>query len=154
VVVRGPTRAAVASARTRLDIIIAAHPDIVPWTHFVSVPLNTPAAQKKLGSVSQKLSCTDAPLGEFIENASKIGSRGMDKSIFTRPAILHLTCFMVRLNPPEKVSAAVEKLREITPSLRAIASKLALRLEGLEIMNDDIHEVDVVYLKVTPPSFP
>lgn len=133
--IRGTSRENVAEARTRLDISVVLAEDKLPYTHFISVPLQNTQTQAKLG--------------EFAEQAIALKVRGMDRSILSPPKKLHLTCFVLRLQSPAQLAAAKDILQQLTPELQAVAAgPLKLNLKGLAVMGDDAKEANVVYAKV------
>jgi len=49
------TAQAISSAKTRLEILVDSARPSLPWTHFVSIPLNTPVFIKKFESFKNQV---------------------------------------------------------------------------------------------------
>ena len=63
----------------RLDVIVASARIRQPFTHFLSIPLNTPTLQEAFLKFQE----------EVLWDVSNC--RGMHKSLFQNPTLLHLT---------------------------------------------------------------
>ena len=94
VIVEGRSRSGVAAAASRfcicfsllllelldrLDVIVASARIRQPFTHFLSIPLNTPTLQEAFLKFQE----------EVLRDVSNC--RGMHKSLFQNPTLLHLT---------------------------------------------------------------
>lgn len=132
--ISGDSKQAVALACNRIDMIISDARKKMGFTHFISIPCNHPDIQASFRQFQ-------AAILESFE------SRGLDESIFQTPSLLHLTIGTLALmdeNEREKAKNLLEEsLQEIS-----ISKPLEIQIEGLEIMNDDPAEVDVVYAKI------
>jgi len=140
IVIRGPSESVVASAKTRIDIIIEAAIPSLPYTHFLSIPLNDPQLQKKLHTL-------------YTDITSRCGSiQGLDKTILVDPAQFHLTILMLKLYTQDALTKASKLLKESSKKLYDMVGSrtVVMHLQGLEYMNDDPHAVDVLYVKVHP----
>lgn len=143
IVIQGHDRNGVISAKTRIDVLLDSGRQKSQFTHFLSVPFNTKHLQD--GLIDFK--------NEVLRECD--GDRGIDASIFQNPCKLHLTIGCLVLLDENEVQRAVETLQEcrqelVEPILKG--EELRLQLEGLEYMNDDPSEVDVLYAKVKDPS--
>eukprot|EP01112_Ceratiomyxa_fruticulosa_P016327 TRINITY_DN4916_c0_g1_i3.p1 TRINITY_DN4916_c0_g1~~TRINITY_DN4916_c0_g1_i3.p1 ORF type:complete len:371 (+),score=67.79 TRINITY_DN4916_c0_g1_i3:152-1264(+) len=138
IVIKGTTEAAVVSAKTRIDIIIEKAKNSLPYTHFLSIPLNDPALQEKVNALYDDILRTQS------------FSRGVEPSIMGSPKTFHLTILMLKLFSNEQIEQAKSVLKTAHAKLYDILAtrSLILTLEGLEYMNDDPGEVDVLYAKV------
>ena len=109
----------VASSRARL-----------PFTHFLSTPLATPAVQGALLRLQEEVV------------AGVPGCRGLHPSLFQAPALLHLTLGTLALMDEREEQLAAEVLEECGDLLlRPLLSSTSLTLAGLQYMNDDPSEV-------------
>ncbi|XP_006822825.1 activating signal cointegrator 1 complex subunit 1-like [Saccoglossus kowalevskii] len=139
IVITGNERKRIVSAKTRIDVLIDSARQRQQFTHFLSVPLNS--EQVKNGFEEFKLDV----LRECF------GDRGLDETLFQNPVKLHLTIGTLVLLNTKEVSQAAEILKQceeemIKPLLKS--EPLLIDVEGIEYMNDDPSEVDVVYAKV------
>lgn len=141
IVITGETRNGVASACNRINLIAQSARNRQGFTHFISVPLNSKPLQ-------------DA----FMEFKSDVlrecdGTRGLDSTIFQDSSLLHLTVCTLTLMDGSERRQAIEILQDckeqvILPHLGE--DGLEVEVAGLEIMNDDQAEVDVLYAIVKP----
>ena len=74
-------------------------------------------------------------------------TRGLDETVFQTPSLLHLTIGTLALMDEIERKKAKEILESAIEEFK-VAKKLSIEIKGLEIMNDDPGEVDVVYAKV------
>eukprot|EP00026_Physarum_polycephalum_P010096 Phypoly_transcript_10247.p1 GENE.Phypoly_transcript_10247~~Phypoly_transcript_10247.p1 ORF type:complete len:378 (+),score=67.83 Phypoly_transcript_10247:179-1312(+) len=141
IIIKGPSEASVSSAKTRLDVIVASALPSVPFTHFLSIPLRDEDGKlhAKLGQLRDDI------LAKFG------GNKDMHPSIFQDPQQFHLTILMLKLYSLEDVQKAQKILQDAGPKLYDIVGtrSVIIHMKGLEYMNDDPHEVDVLYVKVT-----
>lgn len=135
VTVRGSTEAAVVAARTRLELLILNTTEKLSFTHFLCLPIS-PGNDAVVSSVRS-----------FQSAAVKHGARGLDESILQDPRQLHLTVLMLRLLDDTSVHRAAELLSKIPPPSSDLRK---VHLRGLQYLNDDPSEVDVLYIKVAP----
>ncbi|XP_070539083.1 activating signal cointegrator 1 complex subunit 1-like [Ptychodera flava] len=141
IVITGNERKGIISAKTRIDVLVDSARQRQPFTHFVSVPL-----------------CTDEIKNGFEEFRLDVlrqchGLQGIEESLFQNPLKLHLTFgTLVLLNSKEvaKAGAMLKEFEEemIRPLLKD--EPLLLDVEGIEYMNDDPSEVDVLYAQIRP----
>ncbi|KAL6065879.1 activating signal cointegrator 1 complex subunit [Balamuthia mandrillaris] len=151
VVIRGPSRQAVRSAHSRIEILCQQALERLPYTHFLSIPLTTDA--ELLQGVRQF--CR-----QLLQEEQQGQRRGLEESILVDPAKLHLTLLMLKLYSEREVERAKELLRGCAAAVYDVVGTTSLRvaLTGLEMMNDDPSRVDVVYMGVKelqePPRLP
>ncbi|KAG5855483.1 activating signal cointegrator 1 complex subunit 1 [Anguilla rostrata] len=138
IVITGQQRGAVASAVTRIEVLMESFRRKQPFTHFLSFALNHPQIQERFLKFKE----------EVLEQCSE--DSGVDSSIFQNPAKLHLTVGTLALLNDMEVSKACELLQQCQEQLQDITGGKPLPMEvvGLEYMNDDPAMVDVLYAKV------
>lgn len=137
VIITGSSEADVESAQLRISTIMNTMRQRENYTHFVCFPLNHP----KLGSM----------VDEFKEIVMKsCTGRGLQNSLFASKQKLHLTIGMLVLLDGQEIAAAQRVLDDCQDLVTSILEDepLMVRVYGLEIMNDDEDEVDVLYAKV------
>lgn len=145
IVVIGPTRKSVASARRRIEIIVLAARNKQQFTHFLSVPFRTDEIKRS-----------------FIRFRDEImaGSPvyGLDSSLFQNPTKLHLTLGTLSLMDNEDRATAAQLLRDCDETVikrilreeeEANAGRILIEMCGVEYMNDDPGAVDILYGKVS-----
>lgn len=146
--VEGDELESVREALDRIQIVVASKEDETAYTHFLSIPLNSEQMQARFAS--------------FEDDVMKINARGIESKLFTRRERLHLTLCMLRLPSQQQIDQAISVLKSLTYKLNDLllsqfpqdrekeehTHKLHLRPKGLEIMNDDHKEVDVLYVKL------
>ncbi|KAI2658224.1 Activating signal cointegrator 1 complex subunit 1 [Labeo rohita] len=137
IVITGVHRAAVASAVTRIEVLIDSFRRKQPFTHFLSFALNH--AQVQQGFVRFR--------EQVLERCGQ--DAGVDESIFQNPAKLHLTIGTLALLNEQEVTRANELLQQCQDVIRDIteAKPLPVEVRGIEYMNDDPSMVDVLYAK-------
>ncbi|GLH16136.1 Activating signal cointegrator 1 complex subunit 1 [Gryllus bimaculatus] len=138
IVVIGNDRRSVCAARRRINIIVMSSRQKQSFTHFLSIPVNSRAIQQGFLEFKEKV----------LENCR---GRGLDSSIFQSPEKLHLTLGTMVLADNEERKSAAEVLHMCQEAViePILGSKpLRLRMCGVEYMNDDPREVDVLYGKV------
>ncbi|XP_052783371.1 activating signal cointegrator 1 complex subunit 1-like isoform X2 [Mya arenaria] len=143
IVIQGHDKQGVTSAKTRIEVLLDSGRQKTPFTHFLSVPFNTQTLQDSLVDFKN----------DVLRECD--GDPGVDASIFQTPTKLHLTIGCLVLLNNEEVTKAGQLLQEcqhelIMPILKG--KPLNLKLSGLEYMNDDPSEVDVMYAKIDDPS--
>ncbi|XP_072523157.1 activating signal cointegrator 1 complex subunit 1 [Salminus brasiliensis] len=139
IVITGPQKSAVASALTRVEVLIESFRRKQPFTHFLSFALNHPQVQEGFQRFKE----------EVLEHCCQDG--GVDESIFQNPAKLHLTVGTLALLNEQEVMRACELLQQCQGFIRDITEgrPLGLKVRGIEYMNDDPSMVDVLYAKVS-----
>ncbi|XP_056643299.1 activating signal cointegrator 1 complex subunit 1-like [Diorhabda sublineata] len=131
----GDTERRVASARTQINMIVMQRKDKLPVSHFVSIPMVSESIKDKFEKFKR----------EILQNPA----RGVTESIFQNPEKLHLTITTLTLVDEEEINTAKTVLNtcyeEIISKIFDKNKKSRIRLNGLEIMNDDPYDVNVLY---------
>ncbi|KAL1441112.1 hypothetical protein MTO96_008854 [Rhipicephalus appendiculatus] len=138
VIIIGQREEDVESAHLRISATVCGMRQHEHYTHFVCFPLNN----AKLGST----------LEEFKEIVIKsCTGRGLERNLFVVKQKLHLTIGMLVLLDAKECSMAQKVLEGCKDLVTSILKDepLMVRVHGLEIMNDDESEVDVLYAKVS-----
>lgn len=142
IVITGGDRNGVASAASRIEVMVEAARNKQPFTHFLSIPLNLPQVQEAFNQFQKQV----------LDSETEGKSRGLDASIFQTSSMLHLTIgTMALLDQRERELARdvlLECKEELILPLLSTVSGLEIELQGLELMNDDPGEVDVLYIGV------
>jgi len=143
VVISGGSRGDVLSACSRIELIVESSRSKMGFTHFISVPLNTAQMQQSFRDFKEQ--ALDATSTESYS------VRKIDESVFQTPTLLHLTVGVLALMDDYEREKAKTLLQECKESvIRPIlgTEPLQIKIQGLEIMNDDPAEVDVIYAKI------
>ncbi|CAH1781635.1 unnamed protein product [Owenia fusiformis] len=141
IVIEGKKKCEVLSAKSRIEIKVDTARQKQPFTHFLSFP------------------CNGSSIGDSFEDFKSDvlrelgGDRGVDRSIFQNPYKLHLTLGTLVLLNQDEIERANQMLQQcntdlVEPILQG--NPLTVDIEGLEYMNDDPCNVDVLYAKVQP----
>ena len=143
IIVTGPSRTGVAVAANRIDVIVATARQRQPFTHFLSIPVNTGPVQENFLNFKR----------DVLETLDEV--YGLDETIFQTETLLHLTVGTMALLDQRERDLARDLLTDcqesvIQPLLQG--GSLEFSIEGLEIMNDDPADVDVLYGKVRDES--
>lgn len=141
VVVSGTDESSVESGCLRIQQIVSQMRQREQFTHFVALPLNV-------------TSLTHA-LEEFQEIILKTCSgHDIDEKLFQSHRKLHLTIAMLVLLNKKEMKQAEKVLFSCKDMIKDILQDepLQVRVQGLEHMNDDASQVDVLYAKVTSCS--
>lgn len=107
-------------------------------THFVSFPINSQTIQESFLKFKAAV----------LEKYNKV--RGIDASIFQKPEKLHITvAVLVLLNERDKENSIEVLTKCKNTVLKDLDVKeFIVQVKGLEYMNDDPAEVDILYAKV------
>ncbi|KAK7090064.1 activating signal cointegrator 1 complex subunit 1-like [Littorina saxatilis] len=141
IVIQGHDKKGVISAKTRVEVLVESARQKQPFTHFLSIPIQSEEIWERFEEFKFQIMDDDAR-----ESA-------VDPSIFQTPQKLHMTIgTMVLLNDKE-IQRAKDLLHQcfddlLEPILQG--SPLFIDIRGLEYMNDDPGAVDVLYAKVQP----
>lgn len=129
----------VRQAKIRIDVLVDSARKKAPFTHFISIPICKDDIQQRFLQFKK----------EVLEKCGHC--RGVEESIFQNPQKLHLTlCVLVLADENERqhgilsLNNCVESV--IRPALAG--EELKIKMSGIEYMNDDPGEVDVLYGKV------
>lgn len=137
VVITGRDRNGVLAARSRITAIIDMHRGEQYPEHFLSIPLNSENLVERFK--------------EFKTEVLKLEAKGLEAGLFQFPERLHLTLGLLTfLNKQELVDNQTKFNGMITAlKLQHLGDKkIVLNLKGIEYMNDDPGEVDILYAKV------
>jgi len=140
IVITGEDRSGVIAARVKINTIIEMHRGEQSPGHFISISLVSAQVKENFE--------------EFKRQVLQLKATGMDESLFQRPERLHLTITLLTFLNQAELMASTEELNSIVAEL---AKKhlhdggdgiLKMKLQGVEYMNDDPGEIDVLYAKV------
>jgi len=139
IVVSGSDRRGVMAAANRIDAMVASARIRQPFTHFLSIPVNSHHIQEAFNQFKK----------EVLECCQSV--RGIEDTIFQTESLLHLTVGTMALLDQRERDLARDILLDckehvILPLLGS--ETLSFEVEGLEYMNDDPAEVDVLYVKI------
>lgn len=140
ITIKANKQSSIMSARTRIEVILQQAKDRMAYTHFLSIPLASVKDQVKQWQ--------DEVVDTYTQG--NITITGFDPSILLAPERMHLTVLMLKLFSPQEIEKAKELLNKASPQLYDLlgSRSAVVRLQGLEIMNDDPGAVDVLYVKV------
>ncbi|KRZ33421.1 Activating signal cointegrator 1 complex subunit 1 [Trichinella pseudospiralis] len=141
VTVMGKTKYSVMSCARRIMMIVNAARLRQPFTHFLSIPFTA------LEIVANFENFKESVLKECV------GCNNICEDLFQNPNRLHLTVGTLVLMNENERKIARELLHQckeslVLPILKKDLSNVSCRLHGIEIMNDDPANVDVLYGKV------
>lgn len=141
IVIVGHDRKGVISAKTRIDLIVDGARQREPFSHFLSIPINSQQIQESFSEFKT----------DVLRECD--GDRGIDNTIFQKLEKLHLTIGIMALMDDKEIQNVVKMLNDckndfIEPILKG--KPLTIQLRGLEYMNDDPSAVDVLYAKIEP----
>ncbi|KAL6447880.1 hypothetical protein ACFW04_000157 [Cataglyphis niger] len=142
IVITASDQQAVISARHRIDLLIANSRKKIRYTHFLSIPLN------KKEIVDNYNSFKDNVLKKYNKTTYNI-----DESLFQMPSKLHLTIGMLKLLDDDEKKQTIDALlnckEEIIDPFLEEFGPLNIQLRGVECMNDDPTEVNVLFAQIT-----
>uniref|UniRef100_A0A131XCT9 Putative activating signal cointegrator 1 complex subunit n=1 Tax=Hyalomma excavatum TaxID=257692 RepID=A0A131XCT9_9ACAR len=138
IIITGQREEDVESAHLRISATVCGMRQHEHFTHFVCFPLNNP----KIAGMLEEFK-------EIVEKSCT--GRGLEGNLFVAKQKLHLTIGMLVLLDAKECSMAQRVLDGCRDLVRSILKDepLMVRVHGLEIMNDDESEVDVLYAKVS-----
>ncbi len=130
-----------ASCRNRLILLISTARHQRAFTHLLTFPINFDELKSRFATFRELV----------LKNCGR--DRGVDESIFQVPNKFHLTiCTLTLLDKNE-----IEQARDLLDQAKFTFIKeltsdkpLRIRVQGLEYMNDDPSDVDVLYAKINP----
>ncbi|KAL7292945.1 hypothetical protein TKK_0013398 [Trichogramma kaykai] len=145
VVIIGRSKRDITRARNRINILVETSRKKLPFTHFVSVPCNTPEIIENFK--------------RFQENILKKyghGVRGIRPELFNEPHKLHLTLGLMVLLDEDERTHAIEALqmckKNVLEPILEENGPITIECRGVECMNDDPSEVNVLFIKVHDES--
>ncbi|XP_063224710.1 activating signal cointegrator 1 complex subunit 1 isoform X2 [Bacillus rossius redtenbacheri] len=138
IVITGESANGVRAARRRINLIVSGARLKQSFTHFFTIPMTSPNIREGFLKFKEiVLDCHNA--------------RGIEPSIFQNPDKLHLTLATMVLSDEVERNHAAQVLQKCNEEVvRPIVGydPLKLRMRGVEYMNDDPAEVDVLFGKV------
>jgi len=143
IVVSGNQRPNVIRCCNRIDVVVASARQKHGFTHFISLPVNSKQMQDAFLQFKS----------EVLDTCSEC--RGVEESIFQTSTLLHLTVGTMVLMDEREREIAREILQDCKETLilpKQGENPFQIEIAGLEIMNDDPGEVDVLYGKVNDPN--
>lgn len=138
VVILGETERKVVSARTQIAMTIAQRKEKMPPTHFISIPIDSTVIRENLE--------------KFQHAVLRNPPTGVTDSLFQKTVKIHLTVAVLILLDDEEIENAKKCLQacyeEHISAIFGKNRKYKVKVQGLEIMNDDPSDVYVLYAKV------
>lgn len=134
----------VASCRNRLYLLISSVRLQKPFTHLITFPLNFDKFKIKFNEFKDN-----------VLNSKCAQDRGVSSNIFININKLHLTVCILTLIGESEIEQSINLLEECRNTFiqEILESKpLDIHIKGLEYMNDDPSQVDVLYAKVEDSS--
>uniref|UniRef100_A0A1A9ZE03 K Homology domain-containing protein n=1 Tax=Glossina pallidipes TaxID=7398 RepID=A0A1A9ZE03_GLOPL len=135
VIIKGKTRNAVATAKRKIDVLVASLRARMTATHFYGVALNR-----------------DDILENFQELVLSAELPSIDESLFQLDSSLHATfgaCVLMDDVERNKAATILQSCREF---LADVKTPFKVNVRGLEIMNDDPSAVRVLYAIIDSPD--
>ncbi|XP_066597743.1 activating signal cointegrator 1 complex subunit 1 isoform X2 [Prorops nasuta] len=137
----GSYQKGITSARRKIDFIIENSRFKLDMTHFISIPVNNQDIMDNFESFKM----------EVINNCGK-NSNSAEENIFQKSKKLHLTiCVFVLLDDNEKeklVNHFIDCEENIIKPALEKTGPIKIKLQGIDCMNDDPTEVQVLYAKI------
>lgn len=140
IVITGRDRRGLITACNRIDVMVGAARNRQDFTHFISLPVNSPELQASFQQFKSQV----------LETCSHC--RGVEESIFQTSSLLHLTVGTLALLDERERAQARDILQDCKEHILLPLvgeNPFKVTVEGLEIMNDDPSEVDVLYAKIS-----
>lgn len=139
IVLEASTLGALKTAKRRIEIVAWSNRAREPPTHFICIPLNTPPVMSRVQAFREVV------LRECGND------QGVEPTVFQAPCKMHLTLAVLRMYTPNEEARAASVLEECLKiaSQEVGSATLAIRLQGIDCMNDDPSAVKVLYAKVT-----
>ncbi|XP_003746121.1 activating signal cointegrator 1 complex subunit 1 [Galendromus occidentalis] len=110
------------------------------FTHFISIPLTYPEVQRSLADFKHLV----------LQSSSSFAGPGIMDRMFIKERKLHLTVCCLCLFDKNEEAQAIEILQTCDELIKGSLGNEPFNIEvrGLEIMNDEPSEVNVLYAKV------
>eukprot|EP00795_Rhopilema_esculentum_P016623 gene16623-8053_t len=139
VVITGPERSGVLSARSRVNLIVESARGRARPTHFISIPLACAATKENFEDFKSTVlqDCRDC--------------KGFSEEIIQVPEKLHITMGVMALMSEQEIGKAAVLLKDLQDDIQkefVNGRPLRVVLNGIECMNDDPSQVVVLYAKV------
>ncbi|KAJ2002157.1 activating signal cointegrator 1 complex subunit [Coemansia thaxteri] len=121
-------------AEQRIQHIVNANIQKVPFTHFISLPISDVGVQRRVGDFQKAV---QQELPTVAERLS-----------MTNPAQLHITAGMLRLITPEQVAKAVEMLKSLQAEVCGLLDDkpLVIKLGQLAAMEASLSQARTIYV--------
>ncbi|XP_018336607.1 activating signal cointegrator 1 complex subunit 1-like [Agrilus planipennis] len=147
ILITGNNERDVAYARNRIHMIILAQREKHQMTHFISIRVFSSSIKENFETFRHNI--LNGP-----------SSRGIHPSIFQKAEKLHLTISPLVLLDDIEIDWAISALNEcknevVKHLMENVDPPLYIQMEGVEIMNDDPTDVDILYgkVKVDPEKY-
>ncbi|KAJ3653586.1 hypothetical protein Zmor_012829 [Zophobas morio] len=139
--ITGHSERSVASARTQIALLVLARRERLSITHFVSIQIYSDNIKRNF--LNFKDSILNGP-----------STRGIDETIFQKVEKFHLTIVTLALLDEKEIEDTKQLLNRCQSTVQKLflGKKPKIVVKGVEIMNDDPSEVDVLYGKVSLDS--
>ncbi|KAJ2442440.1 activating signal cointegrator 1 complex subunit, partial [Coemansia sp. RSA 2424] len=127
------TAADVSAATQRIQQIVDANIQSVPYTHFISLPISDTDVQRRVGA--------------FQSQIGQERLRNVDCSSMCDTAKLHITIGMLRLTSPAEIAGAVDLLKSLQPEVYGVLKDrpLVIEIGGVAAMEADLARARVIY---------
>ncbi|KAL9916038.1 activating signal cointegrator 1 complex subunit 1 [Glossina fuscipes fuscipes] len=138
VIIKGKTRNAVATAKRKIDVLVASLRGRMNATHFFGVALNYDEILENFQVFKELILSAQLP--------------SIDESLFQLDSSLHATlgaCVLMDDVERNKAATILQSCREF---LANVKTPFKVHVRGLEIMNDDPSAVRVLYAIVNSPD--
>ncbi|RXG70454.1 Activating signal cointegrator 1 complex subunit 1 [Armadillidium vulgare] len=144
VVIIGKDMKTVRQARIKIELLVDQAKRRQPFTHFISIPFNQDVIQESF------IKFKNEALERFGED------RGVESSLFQNQLKLHMTICPLVLSDDRERQNAVKALKDCHLEIMneyIQVEPLRIEIKGIEYLNDDPSEVDVLYGKVQSVSW-
>ncbi|KAG2315767.1 hypothetical protein Bca52824_018889 [Brassica carinata] len=130
--------------------ILGNHSIAVDETTSVAVDLNANSETRRVNVDIRSIPVVSYQPKAKETKSSTLADLGIEKSIFIKPSTFHLTVLMLKLWNKDRISAASDVLKSISPSVMdALDNRpLFIRLKGLDCMRGSLAKARVLYIPV------
>jgi len=143
IVINAPSQEAILDLKTRLEILFESATKSLPYTHFISIPLNIDPILENAQQFKKDLTLVS-------QNKAILG---FEPSLISKPEQLHITIAMLKLFNTSQIehlkSVMTEKWAPKIYDLLQTRS-LMVKIQELSIMNSDPNDAHIVHLNVKP----
>jgi len=130
--ITGSNKKLVIRAASRIQMIVHEKRHIVPYSHYVCIPLDTPEINSKKEALK-------------LQIAEHVSEQDLQKLIYIK--FSHITLSMVTILNKRELETVTKIVEESLKKMN-FNGKMSLDLEELEIMgNDDYTETNILYMK-------
>ncbi|XP_056842580.1 uncharacterized protein LOC108856222 isoform X2 [Raphanus sativus] len=122
----------------------------VDETTSVAVDLKANSETRQVNVDIRSIPLVSYPPKAIEARSSTLFDLGIEKSIFIKPSTFHLTVLMLKLWNKDRINAARDVLKSISPSVMdALDNRpLFIRLKGLDCMRGSLAKARVLYIPV------